>query len=162
MTRAQETLALCQGLKRSNPFSPGLDGPGITRCPLPNPLPDLQGLARKYQTLGLADVDLSFAGRKPVDDPIHAQLDRLGIGQPLEIFPLEAGWGLRLPGETRTLGRLASKYTLPTTGKIEVQVDSIIRRYRNQSKPEFARSLKNEHWYVVLPSLSWCESAADD
>jgi ATP-dependent DNA helicase RecQ len=162
MTRAQETLTLCQGVRRANPFSPGLDGPGITRCPLPNPLPDLRALERKYQTLSLADVDLSFAGRKPVDDPIHAQLDRLGIGQPLEIFPLEQGWGLRLPGETVTLGRLANKYTLPTSGKIELRVDSIIRRYRDQSKPEFARSLKNEHWYVLLPSLSWCESATDD
>ena len=161
MTRAQETLALCQGFKRSNPFAPRLDGPGITHCPLPNPLPDLHGLARKYQTLSLADVDLSFAGRKPVDDSIHAQLDRLSIGQPLEIFPLESGWGLRLAGEPLTLGRLASKYTLPTTGKIEARVDSIIRRYRDQSKPEFAKLLKSEHWHVLLPSFSWCDSSAD-
>ncbi|MGB4227708.1 MAG: RecQ family ATP-dependent DNA helicase [Candidatus Dechloromonas phosphoritropha] len=160
MTRAQETLTLCQGVRRGNPFSPGLDGPGITRCPLPSPLPDLRGLERKYRTLGLADVDLSFAGRKPVNDPLQARLDRIVIGQPLELVPFEQGWGLRVPGETLVLGRLAGKCSLPTTGKIEASVETVVRRHRDQSRPEFASRLKCEHWHVLVPTLTWCEAAS--
>ena len=162
MTRAQETLTLCQGNRRSNPFSPGLDGPAIVRCPLPGPLPDLRGLERKYRTLGLADVYIDFAGHQPVDNPLHARLDRIAIGQPLELVPVAQGWGLRVPGETLVLGRLAGKYSLPTSARIEASVDTIVRRHRNQCGPEFASRLTCEHWYVLLPTLTWCEAPADD
>ena len=162
MTRARETLTLCQGVRRGNPFSPALDGAGVTRCPLPAPLPDLTGLARKYRTLGFADVDLGFAGRKPADDPLHSHLDRIAVGQPLELVRVAHGWGLRVPGETLVLGRLAGKYSLPATDRVEASVESVVRRHRDQSRPEFASQLKCEHWYVLLPTLTWCEAPAED
>lgn len=157
MTRARETLTLCEGFRQGNPFTSGLNGANITRCPLPKPLPDLNSLERKYETLGLANVDLGFAGRKLASDPIHSSLERVEIGQALEVFPLKHGWGLRLPGKTQALGRLAGKYTLPSSGKIDAHVEAVVRRYRDQSSPEFLPQFKNEYWSVLLPALSWSE-----
>lgn len=157
MTRARETLTLCEGFRQRNPFTSALNDVNITHCPLPKPLPSLHGLERKYETLGLASVDLGFAGRKPASDPIHGKLELIEIGQKLEVFPLNNGWGLRLPGKTQALGRLASKYVLPSSGKIEAHVEAVIRRYQEQSSPEFLPQFKNEYWSVLLPALSWLE-----
>jgi hypothetical protein len=97
-----------------------------------------------------------------VNDPVHARLDRITIGQPLELVPVAQGWGLRVPGETLVLGRLAGQYSLPTTGRIEASVETIVRRHRDQSRPEFASRLKCEYWYVLLPTLTWCEASPDN
>mgnify|MGYP001496535097 CR=1 FL=1 len=104
------------------------------------------------------DENATVAGRKPANDPIHARLDRIAIGQPLELVPLADGWGLRVPGESLVLGRLAGQYSLPTTGRIE----AIVGRRRDQPHPEFASRLACKHWYVLLPTLTWCEGVPDD
>jgi len=70
--------------------------------------------------------------------------------------------GLRVPGETLVLGRLAGKYSLPTTAKIKASVETIVWCHRDQSRPEFASRLNCEHWYVLLPTLTWCEASPDD
>ena len=157
MTRAQETLTLCEVVGRSNPFSPGLASVAIIRSPLPQPLPDCSGLYRRYLSLGLSDVVLGFAGRKPENDPLHACLDRVEYGQGLQLVPVGSGWELRLVEENIVVGRLSGKFTLPAARNIEAQVESIIRRYHHQSKPEYADGDKVDHWYVVVPMLAWTD-----
>lgn len=155
MTRAQETLTLCQAAGRSNPFSPGLSGPAVLRSPLPQPLPDCRALNRHYLTLSLGDVMLSFAGRKPAGDPLHACLDSLDYGQSLHLVAAGNGWELRLPDENIVVGRLSAKCALPASPDIEARVDCIIRRYHHQSKAEYAGLDQVDHWYVVIPTLEW-------
>ena len=157
MTRAQETLTLCEAVGRSNPFSPGLAGVAIIRSPLPQPLPDCSGLHRRYLSLGLSDVVLGFAGRKPENDPLHACLDRLDYGQGLQLQSIGSGWELRLVEENIVVGRLSGKCTLPAARNIEVRVESIIRRYHHQSKPEYADGDKVDRWYVLVPMLAWTD-----
>ena len=157
MTRAQETLTLCEAVGRRNPFSPGLTSVAVIRSPLPQPLPDCNGLHRRYLSLGLSDVVLGFAGRKPDSDPLHACLDRVEYGQGLQLVPVGSGWELRLAEENIVVGRLSGKFTLPAARNIEAQVESIIRRYQHQSKPEYADGDKVDHWYVVVPMLAWTD-----
>jgi len=158
MTRAQETLTLCESSAASNPFSPDLSGAAILRSPLPQPLPDHSGLARRYRTLTLSDVVLGFAGRKPAKDPLHACLDRLDHGQPLQLVAVGTAWELRLPDDNRVVGRLSGKCAMPAGTHVEAWVECIIRRHHHQSKPEYADQDKLDHWYVVLPTLSWMET----
>ncbi len=157
MTRARETLTLCQCQDRPNPFSRPLAEPGILRSPLPTPLPSCAGLARRYQPLGLADVDLGFAGRKPASNPIHAALAQLEHGQTLQLDSTTHPRELRLPDSGLVIGRLSSQCILPTSANLEVRVDSVIRRHHRQSPPEYAERDKVESWDVVIPCLSWSE-----
>ena len=159
MTRAQETLSLCEAVGRRNPFSPGLADVAVCRSPLPQPLPDCSGLYRRYLSLGLSDVVLGFAGRKQENDPLHACLDRLDYGQGLQLQSIGSSWELRLVEENIVVGRLSGKCTLPAARNIEAQVESIIRRHHHQSKPEYAGGDKVDHWYVVVPMLAWTEEA---
>ena len=158
MTRAQETLTLCESSAASNPFSPGLSGTAILRRQLPQPLPDCSGLTRRYRTLTMSDVVLGFAGRKPAKDPLHACLDRLDHGQPLQLLAVGTSWELRLPDQNLVVGRLSGKCAFPAGTHLEAWVECIIRRHHHQSKPEYADQDKLDHWYVVLPTLSWMET----
>lgn len=159
MTRAQETLSLCETVGRRNPFSSGLADVAVCRSPLPQPLPDCSGLYRRYLSMGLSDVVLGFAGRKLENDPLHACLDRLEYGQGLQLQSIGSSWELRLVEENIVVGRLSGKCTLPAARNIEARVESIIRRHHHQSKPEYAGGDKVDHWYVVVPMLAWTEEA---
>ena len=141
------------------PVLPWAGRPGRYSLSLPDPLPDRSGLDRRYRTLGLSDVYMDFAGRKPVNDPLHARLDRLDNGQGLQLQSIGSGWELRLVEKNIVVGRLSGKCTLPSARNIEVRVESIIRRYHHQSKPEYADGDKVDHWYVVVPMLAWTEEA---
>jgi hypothetical protein len=77
MTRARELLLMCESVGATNPFSPRLSDPGITRLPLPQDIERPAALGWRYVSLGLADVDLSFAGRRPPGHAIHRALERL-------------------------------------------------------------------------------------
>jgi len=157
MTRARETLSLCQAERQPNPFSPTLCGPAILRSALPQPLPDCSGLGRRYLSLGLADVDIGFAGRKVASAPLHAALERLDYGQPLCLMANASSRELLLPESGIVIGRLSSKCALPVGGEIEARIETVIRRHHHQSTPEYADQDKVDHWLVVLPLLTWSE-----
>jgi ATP-dependent DNA helicase RecQ len=157
MTRARETLSLCQADRQPNPFTTTLAGPAILRSPLPQPLPDSSGLDRRYLSLSLSDVVLSFAGQKAASNPLHAVLDRLDYGQPLHLIPVANSWELRLPEQNLVVGRLSGKFVMPAGSHIEASVGAVIRRYHHQSTPEYADRDQVEHWHVVLPLMMWTE-----
>lgn len=158
MTRARETLSLCQAERQSNPFTPTLAGPAILRSPLPQPLPECHGLQQRYLSLGQSEVDLGFAGRKPAGAPVHARLEQLDPGQPLHLSARGKTSELRDPETGIVVGRLAASCVLPAATEISASVDCIIRRHHRQSPPEYADQDKVDHWLVVLPRLSWSEA----
>ena len=154
MTRAMETLTLCEATSRPHPFIGDMgDGENFLRTPLasiPNPLCELD---KKYALLGLADVDLGFAGRKPANDPVHRAIRALRVGDPLQWA--DAGGRLELRnGQGITVGRLAQKVRLPVGTMESVTVSAIVHRSKRQAQDaEWAKTCKVDEWEVVLGSI---------
>lgn len=153
MTRAKENLLLCQSARSANPFSRKLDGSGIVHCPMPRSIDRPEALGWRYLSLGLADVDLGYAGRKPPKHAVHRILEQLEFGASLQGVRTEKGLELRESQSGITLGRLAKRCEIPTGQIVEVTVDSLVRRQRKQSDPDFAHLIQVDHWWVLLATL---------
>lgn len=154
MTRAKELLLMCESMRTTNPFSARLSDPGITRLPLPQDVERPEALAWRYVSLGLADVDLSFAGRLPAGHPIHSALDQLDYDSPLRAVQRGKRIELCAADNGQPVGAIARGCRLPAGQIIAITVDTLARRYRKQSNPEFAHLLKVEAWWVPLATLT--------
>lgn len=154
MTRAKENLVICQSAHNPNPFSSSLHGEAVVQVDLPISLSKPEGLGWKYVSLGLADVDLGFAGRYPPNHEIHRAIDKLAYGDPLIIAAGERGIELRSKRSNVVVGRLAKRFALPPGEIVGVSIDAIVRRQCDQSSPEFAHLLKAEQWWVVLATIT--------
>ncbi len=150
MTRAREKLIICQGTANPNPFSVSLDGPSVCRSPLPKGVFARPELSYRYVFLGLADVDLGFAGRQPGGASIHRTLDRLEYGDPLTFVADVSDRELR-DRDGNIVGRLASKFALPSGTIVRVQVECLIWRTRAQTPEQYRDATKVDGWWVVLP-----------
>ena len=155
MTRAKETLTLCEAIHRGNPFTPELEPaeyllrtePDIW----PKPVPELE---KRYQLLGFADVDLGFAGRKPSTHPVHAAIRALRIGDPLQLVHANGHWTLR-DHQGVTVGRLAGKCQLPEGTHYAAMVSAIITRHKRQSGgADWEKLCRVEAWEVVLCNVA--------
>ena len=147
MTRAEETLTLCE-FAPANPFAATLR-PGLREqvCELAHD----PGLDTRYQTLGMADIDLSFAGRQPPDAPIHAAIRRLEAGDPLTLCADRERYAL-LDRDGVVVGRTSKNFRL----EVEVEhceVAAILTRYAEDSDPAYLGSLRCPHWELVVPRL---------
>ncbi len=154
MTRAMETLTLCEAKERSNPFSRELEEDEfLLRTPLTQAPQPLFILDKRYKALGLADVDLGFAGRKPEGHPIHAAIGRLKVGDPLQLVETNGHRELRTL-EGTAVGRLSRRCQLPP-GQVEsMTVSAIVRRTRKQCQDlEYRKWCKVDVWEVVLAEL---------
>ena len=160
MTRARESLLLCESVGVENPFSPRLSDPGITRVPVPRNIERPEALGWRYVSLGLADVDLSFAGRKPQGHPLHKLLEQLDYDSPLSIVQTDRRIELRDPQSGQAVGALSKNCQLPGGAIVSASVDTVVRRFRKQSNPEFAHLLKVESWWVPLATLTMDPYAA--
>ncbi|HMW16582.1 MAG TPA: RecQ family ATP-dependent DNA helicase [Accumulibacter sp.] len=152
MTRARENLILCQSASASNPFSEGINGNGVIRFPLAATVTRPEALALKYFTLGLADVDLGYAGRLEEQHRIHRVLADLTHGEKLQIFHTKRV-EIRVPSSELSIGALAKKFKMPEGRLVEARLDTLVRRYKKQSAPGFAERMRVEHWYVPLVTL---------
>jgi ATP-dependent DNA helicase RecQ len=112
MTRARETLSLCEATGQPHPFIGELEeGDNIWRTPLAAMPPPREELDKTFALLGLADVDLGFAGRKAPNDPAHRAIKALQVGDPLHLA--DAGGRLELRNSQGiAVGRLARKCQL--------------------------------------------------
>lgn len=154
LTRAKETLAICESVRPANPFSTHLSGAGIIRIPLPQHIERPEALGWRYVTLGLADVDLGYAGRKPPDHEIHRTLTRIDHDAPLNVVRTDKRMELCEPRSGLPVGALARNYPLPPGNIVAIHVDTLIRRHRNQSTPEYAHLARVDSWWVPLVTLT--------
>ena len=154
MTRAKENLVLCQSADKPNPFSPSIDGEAAIRVKLPSDLQRPETLNWRYIPLGLADVDLGFAGRHPPVHSVHRAVERLEFGEALELANDGRGLELRTQRDKTVVGRLAKRFNLPAGQVVAVSVDALVRRYKEQSAPQYARTFKSDRWWVVLATLT--------
>jgi ATP-dependent DNA helicase RecQ len=157
MTRAMETLTLCEGLRQTNPFTRALAaGEFLSRTEPAEWPPALPPLDVRYKRLGLADVDLGFAGRKSACDPVHQAIADLRVGDALSYVDTGQARELR-DRRGVAVGRLSRQCGMPAGEILSVTVSAIVGRSRRQCRgtPHEERC-RVEEWEVVL-----CHVAVD-
>jgi ATP-dependent DNA helicase RecQ len=150
MTRARQTLTLCQLAKRGFPGE--LAGhPAVLQRPPPlrDPLPE--GLGRRYELFGLKDVDLGFAGRSR-SDAARAALEGLRAGDDLTVVAQGGRW-LFKTASGQTVGRNSSGCRLPA-GRIVCARVAAIGVWRCEDHDEGWRDRAAvDRWEFVLPEV---------
>ena len=181
MTRARQTLALAlfqtpstlQGVVSSKRVEePGLANEYFRNShPLQDSLPrstsilrrkpsrlppQAPELARRYLRLSLSDVNLSFAGRFPVKNPVHRTIASLSPGDPLEVRVAETEpWKLR-DHAGNIVGRFAKGFRPPSGMRCRsITVLAIVAWSREASEPQYQQSLKCDTWEVVVPEMEF-------
>jgi len=153
MTRARQTLALGY-LGKPNPIQTALQkSPAVVwREPfdLPPPAPELR---RHYRQLSLTDVYLSFAGRMPSTNRVHAAIAALTPNDPLQVRQRNGQWEL-LDFSGVVVGRLSRNFKPPERLVCtHASVLAIATWARHHSDPEYQDQLQCDTWEVVLPEL---------
>ncbi|GBE13342.1 ATP-dependent DNA helicase RecQ [bacterium BMS3Abin13] len=155
MTRAMQTLTLYQFPVAGNPFPAGLNGDFLLRLSAgetaESPCPALGS----YTVLGLQDVNLGFAGRRPSHDPIHARLAALQPGDPLEFR--EQGDRLLLLSGHLPVAALSQKAAAEWRGRLDtvatIRVLAMVSRTREDGAPEFRKLYRTERWEVPVVEI---------
>lgn len=153
MTRAKETVSLCQSQTNANPFSCSLaDASQVMRSPLPRELDPQRELRWRYAALGLSDVDLGFAGRQPAGSASHVALGALASGDALVLESLRPGARVFARDGT-AVGRLSRGCRLPAGRIVRASVCGLVWRSRTLTPVEYRDSLRCDGWWVVLPTV---------
>ncbi len=158
MTRARETLALGRIPGGGNPSPALFDGDWLL-CTRPHlPAPPAEILARRYDLLAPADIDLGYAGRSSPGDPIHRRIAALATGDRLQVradgetLVLCDGQG----GAVARLSRRAATLWLPRVGAIEdARAVAWLRRRRDDGEGAYRDSSRSELWEYPLVELVW-------
>jgi len=153
MTRARQTLALGR-FPGPHPIQDALrDSSAVLwREPSAPPSPTRE-LERRYRQLGLRDVYLSFAGRKPQRDRVHRAIEALSPDDQLQVRRQSSRWEL-LDGEGVVVGTLAGGFEPPAdTHCVDAHVTAIVSWKRSHSDPHYQKQIKCDEWEVVVPEL---------
>jgi ATP-dependent DNA helicase RecQ len=165
MTRARETLTLLWRRDAGNPFVRELreSYPPLDLC---EPALDLEPppaavLSRRFAFLGMGDLFLDYAGRRPAGDPVHERLGRLQPGSLLALRRNGGGDVELLDASGLPVAALARSAREHRAGAIagaeEVRVVAVVERRRADSEPEFQSSLRCERWQVPLVEIRYRE-----
>jgi ATP-dependent DNA helicase RecQ len=152
MTRARHTLSLAQFDRGSGMISELRESKAVlSRAKQESQ--SIASLERRYERLGLADVDLGLAGRTDAHKPIHRAIAALRPGSALQLKLERDKWALADSNGT-TVGRLAATYSPPPRMVCtSAQVAAIVVWRKADSKPEFQELCRCEKWEVVIPLL---------
>ena len=154
MTRARQTLTLCERVGQRHPFLSAMQSPALRTRPVPSPSPS--PAPYRIDACTPADVYLSWGGRLPPSAPAHRAIAALRIGDALALRPRsdgQPGWALA-NGAGQTVGRMASKFQPPPGRVTAVRVAAIqVRR----AKPG-ETGLRSPRWEVVLPEFEYVGS----
>jgi len=167
MTRAKQTLTLFRRQDDSNPYCEvlldRLSGEQIvTLSPVIDaPLPE-DILQRRYETIGLKDIYLDYAGRLPASDSVHQQLKNLEVDSHVQL----KAKGERLEVCTQAghpIAKLSSVANerwgnaLPLIEGLKV-VSMVERRADDSKDPDFRKLLKVDRWEVPILEAVWLDS----
>jgi ATP-dependent DNA helicase RecQ len=150
MTRARQTLTLCQLGRNGFPDELAHQRAVFRRAaPLSTALPD--GLDRRYELLGLKDVDLGFAGRSR-SDAVREALAKLRAGDPLTIVASAGRWLFKTAAGI-VVGRSARAYTIPCGRIVGAHVAAIGVWRREDGDDGWQERAVVERWELVLPEV---------
>jgi ATP-dependent DNA helicase RecQ len=154
MTRARQSLTLCERLGNQHPFMSDMDGLTLRTRPAAEP-PEPAMTHRRW----IADPDkivLSWPGFFSPAAPIHRALANLDIGHSLALRPREGGHGWELLSASGVVvGRMASKFQPPAGRIVAVRVAAILARHLRESEQG---RVKCEMWELVLPEIEYVPS----
>ena len=152
MTRARRGLALLS-MKRRHPIIGGLDDPAfLWREPSPEPI-DVSDSDKRYRTLELADVDLSYAGRLGKGHMALDALERLNAGDPIGLRQQGERW-LVVDRHDVPVGRLAMSFKPPKDAEFFAgSVHAVCIWFREDSADEYREHVRRDRWPVVVPEL---------
>lgn len=149
MTRARQSLTVCERADVKAPLSATLSGPAILRCAAKaDPaLPPPEAL--RYEALGLEDIHLGYAGRFAPEHPVTMALAALQPGDRLSLTPLPSG-GLALCDAAGVgVGRLSRKAVTAWADRLaslrEARVLAMVRRRADQDND----APRREHYAVA-------------
>ncbi len=155
MTRAKQTLTLCTMPGTPSPHASQLTGD----CVLHRPAASTESipsnvLARRYELLGLDDIDVGFAGSKPEHHPIHAGLAELQPGSLLKARVSVKGRVELVVDSGLCVARLSASGSSRWCDKIEntreVRVVAVLRRNKTDEQPEYRDRSRCEQWQVPV------------
>ena len=157
MTRARNTLCLAHLAGPNAAHHPQLDTLAerpylLRRAPVDLP-PAPPELRRRHSLPSLGEIDLGYAGRKPVGDAIHSVIARLSFGSPLRLEATGKGWRL-LDEQHNIVGKMAKNFEPPQGMRcIGASVHYIHVRDKAQSDWEKFGEPRCERWEVVVPEF---------
>ena len=152
MTRARRSLALLTTGK-SHPIIGDLNDPAMLIRAQNRGSVDVSDCRKIYQTLGLSEIDLSFAGRLSGRSPSLEAIEELHVGDPVELIEQGDRWQI-VDRQGVVVCRLAKKFVHPKGARFAAgSVFAISTRFRSDSSDEFQGALKRDQWSVVIPEL---------
>ena len=120
-------------------------------------------IATGVQRIGLGDLFIDWAGRRPASDPVHHRLAALEVGDAVRLrkdgawIAIEAGGGpiamLSNPGRARWLSKLERVVSARVVEKVE--------RRPAQSAPQWRDRLQCERWAVPVVDVVLAASPAN-
>jgi ATP-dependent DNA helicase RecQ len=139
MTRARETLVTIRAEDGRNAVLTDIASvDGVVEA-LPTVRPAHRPeLDRRYVKLTPADVDLGYAGRRPVNHPIHADISAVRVGDEIRIADQQL-----LDRNGRILGRLAKRCDLPNR-PLSGRIYAVMVRTRAQTQRDYLAGIKVE------------------
>jgi ATP-dependent DNA helicase RecQ len=161
MTRAKETLCLFERSDAVNPHTSFIEGDFLfKRVPPMIEAPDELVLCRRYETLGMVDLFLDYAGRKHQEDPVHASLAALKPGDPLWIVAV--GDYLELHDEmghcVAQLSQAARKAWCGRQESVErICVLAMVERRSTDSGEEYRDRCKSEQWEIPVAEVVYSD-----
>jgi ATP-dependent DNA helicase RecQ len=163
MTRARETLALGRLPGGGNPPPTIFDGDWLLHTSPEIPAPPPEVLARRYDLLTPADIDLGFAGRRSPRDPIHARIAALPTGAALQ--PRSDGEAVLLcdrdGGPVARLSRRAAAQWLPRIDAVKTaSAVAWLRRRCEDGDLEHRNTCRSDVWEYPLTELVWYSDSA--
>ena len=155
MTRARKILTLARFRDSPNRLLDALHGVASVFRRAPVSLPSaIAAHHYLYQTLGLRDVVLSFAGWQHRGHPVHRSIAALAPGDPLTLQETAAGHRELLDQSGTPVAGLARAYRFPAGMRLRsAEVRAIVRWSRELSDPEYRDRARCESWEVVVPRL---------
>ncbi|NMG72615.1 RecQ family ATP-dependent DNA helicase [Parazoarcus communis] len=150
MTRARQSLTLCEAMGGHHPFIRSLQGLALRSQPTPQ-APDPRATHRTWYA-DQEKVFLSWPGRFAPGAPIHRALAALDVGSPLELCPRSDGKGWEITDVSGVpVGRMSSKFQPPAGAIIAVRVAAILVRHAKDHE----QALSCQTWELVLPEIEY-------
>jgi ATP-dependent DNA helicase RecQ len=157
MTRAKETLCLFQRADTANPHTCLMDGEFLVRRePCLATCPDASVLRRRYDILGMEDLFLDFAGRKPPHDRIHRHLGEIRSGSSLHAV-LKGETIVACDSHGEPVARLSHKAAEHWRKRLDcierITVLAMVERRSGDSGEEYRAGCQCEQWEVPLAEI---------